>query len=225
MTDRNATTAATVTVTTSAMTPGMDAAAWQAATQWMLAHLVDQGLVGADDLAGRTVRLHLVDCCIDGSTGRPLRDGTLGLHSRRGDSAHKVQVKVRGRSLDSMLATLAHELVHVAQYASGRLQQEFKQGPRGGRAKWRRYWHGKFCSARYWDMPWEIEARAHQDAVRDAYQAAQAAPATPTHHPAQLRALLMTGYSVADAAAACGVSDQAALDAYRAVRAMGLLPR
>lgn len=48
-------------------------------------------------------------------------------------------------SLREMIVTLFHELVHVQQYASGRLEH-------GGK------WLGKVYDCAYIELPWEIEA-------------------------------------------------------------------
>lgn len=48
-------------------------------------------------------------------------------------------------SLREMLVTLFHELIHVHQYASGRLEH-------GGK------WLGKVYDCAYIELPWEIEA-------------------------------------------------------------------
>lgn len=48
-------------------------------------------------------------------------------------------------SLREMLVTLFHELIHVHQYASGRLEH-------GGK------WLGKVYDCAYIELPWEVEA-------------------------------------------------------------------
>ena len=48
-------------------------------------------------------------------------------------------------SLHEMIVTLFHELIHVQQYASGRLQHGSK-------------WLGKVYKCAYEELPWEIEA-------------------------------------------------------------------
>ena len=46
------------------------------------------------------------------------------------------------------LATLAHEMVHVKQFARGELNESLTR------------WKNKDCSdTEYWDQPWEVEAR------------------------------------------------------------------
>lgn len=61
----------------------------------------------------------------------------------------------RGLSKEDQLVALAHELVHVKQYARGELK-EVLVGPT--KLKWK----GQFFlweKDNYWDTPWEIEAR------------------------------------------------------------------
>jgi hypothetical protein len=48
-------------------------------------------------------------------------------------------------SLREMIVTLFHEMIHVHQYASGRLEHGSK-------------WFGKVYNCAYEDLPWEIEA-------------------------------------------------------------------
>ena len=49
------------------------------------------------------------------------------------------------------MSTLAHELVHVKQFARGELTENLQ------------YWKGKDHSeTEYWDQPWEKEARRLQ---------------------------------------------------------------
>ena len=51
-----------------------------------------------------------------------------------------------------MLSTVAHELVHVKQFAKGELYDST--------VKDRTRWHGQWMKRTpdYWDLPWEIEA-------------------------------------------------------------------
>jgi hypothetical protein len=49
------------------------------------------------------------------------------------------------------MSTLAHELVHVKQFARGELSDNLQ------------YWKGKdHSSTKYWEQPWEKEARKLQ---------------------------------------------------------------
>ena len=81
-----------------------------------------------------------------------------GMGSRDGfrGSVFKLGPKVIGMVLDTalemekLIITIAHEMVHVKQYAKGQMTH-----PNGGRS---RLWHGKKIRAEYYDCPWEIEA-------------------------------------------------------------------
>jgi hypothetical protein len=56
------------------------------------------------------------------------------------------------RTTKAMLMTLAHELVHVKQFAKGELNESINA------------WSGKRISDKvdYWDQPWEIEAHGRE---------------------------------------------------------------
>jgi len=66
-------------------------------------------------------------------------------------------------SLQAQLSTLAHECVHVKQYFTKELEQVIEFSNRG-RAKHIHIWKGKrYARKKYWDRPWEKEARKFQD--------------------------------------------------------------
>jgi hypothetical protein len=57
------------------------------------------------------------------------------------------------QTLRKMLETIAHEMVHVKQFARRELHPSNDN------------WHGKFYNAKktnYWDLPWEIEAHGRE---------------------------------------------------------------
>jgi hypothetical protein len=61
------------------------------------------------------------------------------------------------KSLRTLLLTLAHEMVHVKQFA--RNEQEYT--PKLNKIRW----HGKMVDLSktdYWDLPWEIEANGRE---------------------------------------------------------------
>jgi hypothetical protein len=72
-------------------------------------------------------------------------------------------IRLRKQSLDEMIKTLAHEMVHVKQYAKNELGKELTLA-RGGKGlriatRWRgEFWKPKTKEHEYWDAPWEIEA-------------------------------------------------------------------
>jgi hypothetical protein len=61
-------------------------------------------------------------------------------------------------SFTNVLNTLAHEMVHVKQFARGQFKAE-----KARNGKFRRFWMGKRVTANYFDRPWEIEAYQKQD--------------------------------------------------------------
>lgn len=66
-----------------------------------------------------------------------------------------------GRKDDDMIQTLAHELVHVKQYAKNELSKQMRltRGGIGIGSKWHgEWWNPKSKEDAYWDAPWEIEA-------------------------------------------------------------------
>ena len=72
-------------------------------------------------------------------------------------------IRLKRQPLDEMIKTLAHEMVHVKQYAKNELGKELAlaRGGKGLRIVTR--WQGEFWTPSkkedgYWDAPWEIEA-------------------------------------------------------------------
>lgn len=59
-------------------------------------------------------------------------------------------------SLHEMIVTLFHEMIHVQQYASGRLEH-------GGK------WLGKVYNCAYEELPWEIEAHAMESKMMEKF--------------------------------------------------------
>ena len=62
----------------------------------------------------------------------------------------------RNMRLRALLETVAHEMVHVKQYAQGELYESVKQG----KHRWQGKWLPK--DPEYWDRPWEIEAHGRE---------------------------------------------------------------
>lgn len=58
--------------------------------------------------------------------------------------------------LRKVLMTVAHEMVHVKQYARG----ELYQGVRVNKHRWQGKWISD--NVKYWDQPWEIEAHGRE---------------------------------------------------------------
>lgn len=86
------------------------------------------------------------------------------------DYGHKGAVAVTGkreisamidskllRSLPTLAPVLAHEMVHVKQFARGQLVQKIRPGKSP-----QFIWRGKPCKKKYYDRPWELEAFGRQ---------------------------------------------------------------
>ena len=58
-------------------------------------------------------------------------------------------------SMESMMQTLAHEMVHVKQWAKGEMQELVRQSKT-------RFNGTLFGETEYWDRPWEIEAHGRE---------------------------------------------------------------
>ena len=75
----------------------------------------------------------------------------------RADRPRTFEIEInKDLKLRDLLQTVAHEMVHVKQYARGELYESTRKG------KWR--WQGKWMSNNvdYYDEPWEIEAHGRE---------------------------------------------------------------
>jgi len=61
-----------------------------------------------------------------------------------------VMVLDSGLDLERLVLTIAHEMVHVKQYARGQIKHKLGQKTR--------YWMGKKVRKQYYEQPWELEA-------------------------------------------------------------------
>jgi hypothetical protein len=72
-------------------------------------------------------------------------------------------IRLKRAPIDEMIKVLAHEMVHVKQYAKNELGKELALA-RGGKGlrivtRWQgELWSPKTKEDEYWDAPWEIEA-------------------------------------------------------------------
>ena len=84
-----------------------------------------------------------------------LKDDALGycLHEDAKEFEIEIHKDLPQRKL---LATVAHEMVHVKQYARGELYESTRQN--------KHRWQGKWLTKDpdYWDRPWEIEAHGRE---------------------------------------------------------------
>lgn len=70
------------------------------------------------------------------------------------------------REMDEVLISLAHEMVHVAQFVSDRMQHRFKGG-------YKFIWEGQEINTEeyeYFDLPWEIEAYDLENVLYEKYK-------------------------------------------------------
>lgn len=96
----------------------------------------------------KTRRLDVQGECIDEDGTRNPRWFTINIRDAKDD--------------DDVIKTLAHEMVHVKQYAKNELAKEIRVS-KGGGFRMATRWQGKPWSPKskedpYWDCPWEIEA-------------------------------------------------------------------
>jgi len=81
----------------------------------------------------------------------------LAIDGPRADRPREFELEVDSKvTLRKLLTTVAHELVHVKQYARGELYESERQG----KHRWQGTWLNK--EPDYWDQPWEIEAAGRE---------------------------------------------------------------
>jgi len=82
--------------------------------------------------------------------GMRLEDGTRGSVTYAGPK-YLFMVLDSGLDIERLVLTIAHEMVHVKQYARGQIRHKF-----GSKTY---YWMGKkVVRKQYYEQPWEIEA-------------------------------------------------------------------
>lgn len=90
---------------------------------------------GKDDSLGYAIP------CDDADSSRP-REFDVEIHSKQ--------------RLRTFLMTIAHEMVHVKQFARGELYESTQQN----KHRWQGEWLQRYPD--YWDQPWEIEAHGRE---------------------------------------------------------------
>lgn len=126
--------------------------------------LAEEDLFIVRDLVKFSAELMLKPRVVQALTVRVTFDDTLfKVHGRLG-SAIWIDTHIRGREFEieldseqsfaSLLRSVAHEMVHVKQWASGEWQQRHRP------EESYRYGRKTFDATKmdYWDYPWEIEA-------------------------------------------------------------------
>lgn len=81
--------------------------------------------------------------------GMAKRDGCRGVVSKIGPKCLSMIID-SGLDLERFIITLAHEMVHVKQYAKGQVK--------ASRSCKTHYWMGKNIRKSYYEQPWELEA-------------------------------------------------------------------
>lgn len=77
--------------------------------------------------------------------------------AERLDRPREFELEIHSKlKLRKLLETVAHEMVHVKQYARG----ELYQGARIAKHRWQGKWVSN--NVDYWDQPWEIEAHGRE---------------------------------------------------------------
>lgn len=77
--------------------------------------------------------------------------------AERADRPRSFEIECHSKlRLRKILETVAHEMVHVKQYARG----ELYQGTRVNKHRWQGKWISN--NQDYWDHPWEIEAHGRE---------------------------------------------------------------
>ena len=73
------------------------------------------------------------------------------------DNPRSFEIEIeKSMRLRKVLETIAHEMVHVKQYARG----ELYQGVRIAKHRWQGKWVSNNID--YWDQPWEVEAHGRE---------------------------------------------------------------
>jgi hypothetical protein len=81
--------------------------------------------------------------------GMAKKDGCRGVVSKIGPKCLTMIID-SGLCLERLIITLAHEMVHVKQYARGQVK--------ASKSCKTHYWMGKNVRKSYYEQPWEIEA-------------------------------------------------------------------
>lgn len=80
-------------------------------------------------------------------------------------------VRLRRQRIEEMIRVLAHEMVHVKQYAKNELSTDVRSiRGHGGGTTITSMWHGVWWKPKskedgYWDAPWELEAYGKENGL------------------------------------------------------------
>jgi hypothetical protein len=99
------------------------------------------------------INVHLKDFKEDSSYGYAISsDGADPIRPREFD----LEIATNDVRLRRLLETVAHEMVHVKQFARGELYESARTNKHRWKGKWQR------SQKEYWDLPWEIEAHGRE---------------------------------------------------------------
>ena len=131
------------------------------ATRWGLSQLMSNRMANT-----LSIRLELRATTLDKNFA-----GTCAIKSANGSRTKKEFTVVMQRDvpLPTQLSILFHELTHVGQYASNRLQQRWWKSDSSLHFRWEGTDMGTTQQNDYWTRPWEVEARRAQDTLLAAW--------------------------------------------------------
>ena len=102
-------------------------------------------------------RMHNLNIVVKLTTLKDAYGYCLSNEDETTDRPRTFEIEVdRKLRLRRLLETVAHEMVHVKQYARG----ELYQGVRIAKNRWQGKWVSN--NVDYWDQPWEIEAHGRE---------------------------------------------------------------
>jgi hypothetical protein len=85
--------------------------------------------------------------------GMSKRDGCRGSVFQVGPKALGMVIDT-AMSIENLIITIAHEMVHVKQYARGQITH--------GKNLKSKFWMGQKIKSQYYDSPWEVEAYSRE---------------------------------------------------------------
>jgi hypothetical protein len=85
--------------------------------------------------------------------GMSKRDGCRGTVFQVGPKSLGMVIDT-AMSIENLIITLAHEMVHVKQYARGQITH--------GKNLKSKFWMGQKIKSQYYDSPWEVEAYSRE---------------------------------------------------------------
>lgn len=107
-----------------------------------------------------TIYIEFTENCVDADTGQQIQGDVIWLDDNAYPREFKIRINKTTRKKKQLLA-LAHEIVHVKQYALNEMKDTVR-GP--SNVKWKKeYVHENKID--YFDLPWEIEAYGRENGM------------------------------------------------------------